>query len=399
MVSSASGVAVEPLTSTDDAVGVSAPTTTRSVLPSEMSSVDRRSRRSRRRASGRTRRTPGRGAPRSSRSRCGRRCRRPTTWNPAAVSSLATRLASPATPEPLSTSTRTFSGGVTSGGPVGVGLAVADEGSSAPCPAAAGRSAATATARRGRLLPLHPVGVERVGLVGHRDERRCPWCPCPACPGRDSRMLAEAAEVRGDRLRGRREEVVEPQRAQQQALVLDLADHRRQERLLAVDAGQVRAVAEAVAGPHVRQRLLPVDRSACRPRGPGGTWVGHGVRDADLDAVEGVDHVLEAAEVDDDVVVDADVGQLLDGLHRAGRAALAEGRVEHLARPGRHRAAVRCACTAGCRRPSRAGCSGRDGALAVGGEVQQDRGVRALALDVDRAASPGSACPSPSAGC
>ena len=39
MVSSASGDAVDPLTSTDEAVGESLPTITRSVVPREMSSI------------------------------------------------------------------------------------------------------------------------------------------------------------------------------------------------------------------------------------------------------------------------------------------------------------------------------------------------------------------------
>ena len=71
---------------------------------------------------------------------------------------------------------------------------------------------------------------------------------------------------------------------------------------------------DAVPHPDVVERVLALDVV-----GPGGqvmcpvvslTSLGH----AHLDAAEGVDHVPEAVEVDDDEVVDADVRELLDGL-------------------------------------------------------------------------------------
>ena len=84
-------------------------------------------------------------------------------------------------------------------------------------------------------------------------------------------MSLEAAEVGGDRVGRRGQEVVEPVRAQQQALVLDLGDHRAEERLLPVDAGEVAAVAEAVPGADVGQRLLALDGVRAGLRGPGAT--------------------------------------------------------------------------------------------------------------------------------
>ncbi len=52
------------------------------------------------------------------------------------------------------------------------------------------------------------------------------------------------------------------------------------------------------------------------------------VGEGDLDPAEGVDQVLERAEVDLDVVVDRDVEVQLDGLHQPAGIALVEGRVD-----------------------------------------------------------------------
>ena len=101
--------------------------------------------------------------------------------------------------------------------------------------------------------------------------------------------------------------------------------------------------------------------------------------DADLDAVEGVDHVLEALEVDDDVVVDPDAGDLLELPDRAGRAADGVRLVpDHVLGAGDLAAVL---VEAG--RPVDEGVA-RDadavGALPVGGQVQHDRGVGPLAV-------------------
>ena len=53
-----------------------------------------------------------------------------------------------------------------------------------------------------------------------------------------------------------------------------------------------------------------------------------GLLGADLDAVDGVDHVHETGEADLDVVVDADAGVLLDGLLQQLRPAVRERRVD-----------------------------------------------------------------------
>ncbi len=136
-------------------------------------------------------------------------------------------------------------------------------------------------------------------------------------------------------LRGGVEEPDQPVEAGQRAAGQHLGDQGADERLLALDPADVAAVADAVAHPHVGERLLAVEGAGAGRDGDavlGGVDVlGH----ADLDAVDGVDHVLEAAEVDDDVVVDPDPGDLLELLHGARRAAVGVRRVPHLRRAAR----------------------------------------------------------------
>ena len=100
--------------------------------------------------------------------------------------------------------------------------------------------------------------------------------------------------------------------------------------------------------------------------------------DADLDAADRVDHVPEALEVDDDEVVEAHAGELLELAHRARGAADRERLVPQHPGAARELAAVlvlavgpvddRVARDADAVRP-----------LAVRRQVQQDRGVGPLA--------------------
>ncbi len=102
------------------------------------------------------------------------------------------------------------------------------------------------------------------------------------------------------------------------------------------------------------------------------------LREAHLDALDGVDHVLEAVEVDDDRVVDADVRERLHRLDRAGHATHLERRVEHRQVFAGDRVAVGgLAVRAVDQRVPRQADAVR--LVPVGGDVQQDRRVRASA--------------------
>ena len=251
----------------------------------------------------------------------------------------------------------------------------------------------------GVLGPLDPAGLRAAVDERHGDE------PDPLEADvlelqADLRHLLDVRDVGGQRLGGGVEEPHQPVEAGQRAAGEDLRDQRGDERLLPLDPADVAAVADAVANPHVGERLLAV-------QGPGAGRDGDAVlravdvlRHADLDAVDGVDHVLEAAEVDDDVVVDADAGGLLELLDRAGRAA-------DRSRP---RSTSRCVAP-GMVSPSVARAVGtvdqgvaRDGdavrRLPVGREVEQERGVRPAAGLAGRCRSRRShGSPSPSPGC
>ena len=104
-------------------------------------------------------------------------------------------------------------------------------------------------------------------------------------------------------------------------------------------------------------------------------------------AADGVDHVAEAVEVDDDEVVDEDVGVGLELRHRADRAALGVGGVPHHVGRGRGLAVVALGPVHD--RVARDGDGVRP--AAVRGDVHEDGGVGAAATD-----SPSMALPSPS---
>ena len=147
----------------------------------------------------------------------------------------------------------------------------------------------------------------------------------------------------------------QPVDAGQRAAGDHLGDQRADERLLALDPADVAAVADAVADPHVGERLLAVQRPRALLDGDAVLRAVDVLGHTDLDAVDGVDHVLEAAEVDDDVVVDAHPGGLLELLDRAGRPAVGVGGVpDHVGGAG-DVLAVRRSCSRDGRRGSRAG--------------------------------------------
>ena len=98
---------------------------------------------------------------------------------------------------------------------------------------------------------------------------------------------------------------------------------------------------------------------------------------ADLDAVDGVDHVLEAVEVQDHVVVDPHVGELLELLDRAGRATHREGLVPHDVGGAGDRLAV-LVLAVGTVDQAVARDAHAVGECAVRREVEHDGGVRAL---------------------
>ena len=178
---------------------------------------------------------------------------------------------------------------------------------------------------------------------------------------------------------------------------MTLLGQRGDERLLPLDPADVAAVADAVADPHVGERLLAV-------QGPGAGRNGDAVLravdvlgHADLDAVDGIHHVLEAAEVDDDVVVDAHPGGLLELLHRAGGAADGEGGVPDRVGGARDGVAVLVdAVGTVYQGVARDGDAVRR--LPVGREVEQERGVGPAAGFAGRCRSRrshGSRSPSP----
>src|SRR6266545_28891 len=109
----------------------------------------------------------------------------------------------------------------------------------------------------------------------------------------------------------------------------DLFRQGRHEVLLALYPLQVRALPD-VAFANECQGLRPVH--VVNPRGEVelGCRIVDRLRQADVNAADGVHHRLEAAEVDFDEVVDADTGERLDRLPRARGPARVEGFVEHL---------------------------------------------------------------------
>ena len=159
----------------------------------------------------------------------------------------------------------------------------------------------------------------------------------------------------------------------------DLVDHRRDERLLALDPAEVAAVgALDVPDPDVAERLLAADLPGAGLDDDAVLLVVDVLGDADLDAVDRVDHVLEALEVDDHVVVDPDVGELLELADRAGGAADGEGLVPHRRRRARDGVA-RLVDAVGPVDQRVARDRDAVGALPVRREVDHDRGVRPLA--------------------
>ena len=104
-----------------------------------------------------------------------------------------------------------------------------------------------------------------------------------------------------------------------------------------------------------------------------------GLGETDLHAADGVDHVLEAVEVEHHVVVDAHVGELLELLDRASRPSDGECFVpHHVGGAGDGLAVLADAVGPVDEAVARDADAVREGA--VGGEVEHDRGVGALAV-------------------
>jgi hypothetical protein len=187
------------------------------------------------------------------------------------------------------------------------------------------------------------------------------------------------------------EEAVELQRVEQQPGARRLADDGRDEHLLVLDPAEVAPVADGVAGAHEPEGVLAVegvlaggDDEAAADRAAGRRVCPHRVVDgmgqADLHAAERVDHALEAEEVDLDEVVDAQVGQALDGGDRASGSADAVGGVELVVRRCRELPAGQP--TAGDLRVGVPRDADQHRLLPVGRDVHEDRRVRARTGDL-----------------
>ena len=109
--------------------------------------------------------------------------------------------------------------------------------------------------------------------------------------------------------------------------LVTLADHRRDEVLLALDALDVAAVAEGL----LRARTNASASSplmVCLPAaGPNARDSRDRFLQADLDAIDGIHHLLEAVEVDYDEMVDVDAGEFSTVFDRAARTTDVEGLV------------------------------------------------------------------------
>ncbi len=195
------------------------------------------------------------------------------------------------------------------------------------------------------------------------------------------------ARVDGHRLGGRVGEG--EQLGRREPVALDLADEAGDEGLLAFDAADVRAVADAVPEAYVVEGLLPGDgllalleeqAALCGAVGVEVLLV-HVAGEAHVHPAHDVRQCREALEVDDDGVVHAQTGELLDRVLGAGGVALRrlahrERRVEHRVGPRRRPGAVGKLA----RRDGQQGVA-RDGdgcrVFAVGVDVQQERRVGA----------------------
>ena len=122
--------------------------------------------------------------------------------------------------------------------------------------------------------------------------------------------------VGGERLGRLVEDPPDPQRVGQQPGVGDLLDQRRQEDLLPVDPADVRPVADVVSDPDEGQGVLAGHAGPARGQVHAGLVVLQRPGQADLDATQGVDRLLEAVEVQNDEVVDR---QAASGLRRPSR--------------------------------------------------------------------------------
>ena len=176
-----------------------------------------------------------------------------------------------------------------------------------------------------RPVTVHAVGAHGLGVEG-------------AQPGRDAEQVVHSQRLVDADVIERGVDQLLGHVGSGGAPVDRLAQHALDEVLLAADAP---AVAGAVLLPAAVLLVLVV---AGADVGQGGV-AGHGeasglgdveprvpisgrVLEGDLHAPDGVDQVLERAEVDLDVVVDGELEVLLDGLHQEAGVVLVEGRVD-----------------------------------------------------------------------
>jgi hypothetical protein len=159
-------------------------------------------------------------------------------------------------------------------------------------------------------VPPPAVGIVNVCTSSARTPRRG--------PAEVDQGAERQAGIDGEVLAGRGDEVLDPSRVRQGALGQEPVDDPAHERLLVADAGVV-CVGEGMSFSHERQCLFTVEVVLAGDDLVRGRPVDReGLRGVDGDASECVGHPREAGEVDLGHVVDPDVEELLDRLHREG---------------------------------------------------------------------------------
>ena len=142
--------------------------------------------------------------------------------------------------------------------------------------------------------------------------------------------LVDSCEVRGGCVRQPHELADVAERL----LALELAHEGREEDLLRADAGDVAAVADAVAAAEERQRALALQRPGARiGKVDARVRVDDGAIGADVDTADRIRHLDDADELDEPGELDVETGQVLHRVHGAGEAAVVEGDVDRLGRP------------------------------------------------------------------
>src|SRR5690606_27600285 len=114
---------------------------------------------------------------------------------------------------------------------------------------------------RGRLHQLVPIGVVDVRLPGHGEELH-PFRGDVPQPAHEFVQTTQTRQtgIGGERRGGRVQNGIQLRRIQQYVIAADLVDERPEEALLAFHPVGVTSVAERLAGPHITECLLPVQR-------------------------------------------------------------------------------------------------------------------------------------------